>query len=113
LVIEPPGDDLTRVNYGDSDDQITIRYEDGECDRWDDGERGVGGISNTIFTSDSDRTVVGMKVEARIEDEPGKLIVGESETEEVESSPELSTVYHETEELEPGDDVSFEVGDVE
>ena len=113
LVVEPLGDDLTRVNYMDSDDQITICYEDGECDRWEAGGRGVAGIRNDIMRSDSGRTVIGVAVEARIKEDSGKLIVGESATAEVETPPKLSTVYHETDELEPGDNVSFEIGDVE
>lgn len=113
VVLEPLGDDMTTVNYTDEDYYMTICYENGECDREDSGASGVGGLSRPIMTSDSDRTVVGVEVDVLIEDEPGKLIVGESDSEEVSAPPELKTVYHETDDLEPGDEVSFKVGDVE
>lgn len=114
VVLEAVGDDMTTVNYMESDYHMTICYEDGECDREDSGKSGVGGGSRSIITADSNRTVVGVEVDVRIEDAPGKLIVGEEASEDDNRfGVELSTVFHETDALDPGEEVSFKVGDVE
>jgi hypothetical protein len=77
VVLEVIGDDMTTVNYMDNDYHMTICYEDGECDREDSGKSGVGGRSRSIIAADSNRTVVGVEVDMRIEDAPGKVLVAE------------------------------------
>lgn len=113
VVLEALGDDMTTVNYMDDNYHMTICYEDGECDHEDSGMSGVGGGSRSVMTADSNRTVVGVEVDVRIEDAPGKLIVGESAEDSDGFGVDLSTVFHETDALDPGEDVSFEVGEVE
>lgn len=112
--LEAAGEGTTTLNIMDNNYHITICYDDGECDREDGRTSGIGGGSRPVETSDAGRTVVGVEVDGRIEDEAGIVRVGESATEEPDGlNPELSTVFHETDTISPGDEVSFVVGDVE
>ncbi len=114
VVLEAQGPETIGGSMAAGGKHITICYADGECD-----DRTAGGSQISfsadriqLLTSNEDKTVVGISANIDItgdEGAAGMIVVTEIDDEQSDGS---LTEFFRSDVAEPGDEVSFELGEI-